>query len=143
MKELNVLRIIKLRSTFSFLQLFLPCYKQCFVFNYPVKLPLSLMKRWLTFILLLVILAGTAFPCCLIDECNDEELAAAQQENKKQTEGNCSPFFACASCQGFAEMSKPVQIIHPVIENKVHHETFIIFNLTTYASSFWQPPRFI
>ena len=99
------------------------------------------MKKWLTFLLLLITLTGTFYPCCLVDECNEEEIATAQKENKKQTEGNCSPFFACATCPGFAQMSKPVQIIQPVIENQVHHERLVVFNPTTYASSFWQPPR--
>jgi hypothetical protein len=99
------------------------------------------MKKWLTFLLLLVTLLGTFFPCCLVDECNDEELAASPKENKKQSEGNCSPFFACATCPGFAEMINPVPIIQPVKENQVHHETLAVFNLTTFASSFWQPPR--
>ena len=99
------------------------------------------MKKWLTFILLIITLTGTFYPCCLVDECNDEEIATAQQENKDEPEGNCSPFFACATCPGFAATSKTVQIYQPVIQNQIHHETFVIFNLTTYASSFWQPPR--
>ncbi len=99
------------------------------------------MKKWLTFLLLLITLTGTFYPCCLVDECNDEEIATAQKENKKQTEGNCSPFFACATCAGFIQMSNLVQIITPIIENQVHHERLVIFNLTTYSSSFWQPPR--
>lgn len=99
------------------------------------------MKKWLTFLLLLITLTGTFFPCCLIDECNDEEIATAQQENKDQPEGNCSPFFACATCSGFTEMTKTVQVKQPVVENQVHNENLLIFNLSTYSSSFWQPPR--
>ena len=99
------------------------------------------MKKRFTFILLLITLTGTFFPCCLIDECNDEEFATAQKENKQQPAGNCSPFFACATCPGFAEMSKPVVIIQPVTDNQIHHGTIVFFNLTSFAASFWQPPR--
>jgi hypothetical protein len=99
------------------------------------------MIKWLTFLLLVITLSGMFFPCCLVDECNDEEIATAQSKNKPKQEGNCSPFFACATCPGFAEMVKPVQIKQPVKDNQVHHETLVVFNLTTFASSFWQPPR--
>jgi hypothetical protein len=99
------------------------------------------MKKWLTFLLLLITLAGTLYPCCLVDECNSEELATAKKENKQQPEGTCSPFFACATFPGFAELSKTVQIVKPFIVNQVHHETPVVLNLATYASSFWQPPR--
>ncbi|HEX8676034.1 MAG TPA: hypothetical protein VF700_02380, partial [Segetibacter sp.] len=93
------------------------------------------------FILLLITLTGTFFPCCLVDECNDEEIAAAQKENKQQSEGACSPFFACATCPGFTAMSKPVQVVQPETENRLHHETLVVFNLPTFASCVWQPPR--
>jgi len=99
------------------------------------------MKKWLSFLLLLITLAGTIYPCCLEDECNDKEMATALQENEQSPEGACSPFFACASCEGSVEMSKLVQIVQPVIENQVLHETLVVFNLSTYSSSFWQPPR--
>jgi hypothetical protein len=99
------------------------------------------MKKGFTFLLLLITLAGTFFPCCLGDKCNDEEITTSQKQNNKQEEGNCSPFFACASCTGFTIMTKPVQIVQPVTEIQVHPETFVVFNLTTYSSSFWQPPR--
>lgn len=99
------------------------------------------MKKWLTFLLLLITLAGTLFPCCLTDECNDEEIAKAQKQNKQATEGTCSPFFACATCPGFAHISKPVQIEQPSTPYQVHHESNIVFDLSTYSTSFWQPPR--
>lgn len=77
----------------------------------------------------------------MVDECNDEEIATAKKENKQEPEGNCSPFFACATCPGFTEMSKPVEIVQPIIESQVSHGTIVVFNLSTYSASFWQPPR--
>jgi len=100
------------------------------------------MKKWLTLLLLLITLAGTFYPCCQVDECSEGEIATAQKENEKQTEGNCSPFFACAACAGFDQMYKPIEIIQMVVENQIHHEKLVVFNFITYASSFWQPPRF-
>jgi hypothetical protein len=99
------------------------------------------MKKWLTFILLLIALTGTFFPCCLVDECNEKELVTSQKESKQQPEGACSPFFACATCPGFTEMSKPIQVVHPVFEKPVYYQSTLTFNLPTYSPSFWQPPR--
>jgi hypothetical protein len=99
------------------------------------------MKKWLTFLLLLITLSGTFYPCCLADNCSDDDIASSQKKNNEQADGNCSPFFACASCTGFTIMSKPVEIIQPVIEIQVPTESFKVFNLTSYEASFWQPPR--
>lgn len=114
---------------------------QTFAFNYAVKLPLQLMQKWLVLILLITTTVGTFVPCCLVDNCNQEEAANTQTENRPKQEGACSPFFACVTCSGFTHMSKPVQISELVKEKQVHYETLIVFNPSTYTSSFWQPPR--
>ena len=100
------------------------------------------MKKWLTFLLLLITLTGTFYPCCLIDECSEDEITSAQNENKQKQEGTCSPFFACATCPGFAAMLKPIQIAQPLLESPIHSEAVIAFNLASYSASFWQPPRY-
>jgi hypothetical protein len=99
------------------------------------------MKTWLTFILLLIVVAGTFSPCCLVDACNEQELTSSQKENKQQPEGNCSPFFACATCPASVELSKPMELIIPVEQKPVHHHQLVKFNFTTYTASFFQPPR--
>ena len=99
------------------------------------------MKKWLTFILLLITLTGTFYPCCLVDECNDEEVTTAQKENKQEPESNCSPFFACATCPGFTYTSKTIQLIQPEQSIQVHYPNAISFSLSTYSSSLLQPPR--
>jgi hypothetical protein len=100
------------------------------------------MKKWSILILLLITAAGTFIPCCGVDDCCADQIAKSTRHEKRQTEGTCSPFFACASCSGFVELSKPIQLIQPVVEKQVHHENIVKFNLATYFSSFWQPPRF-
>ena len=99
------------------------------------------MKKWFSFFLLLVTLAGTFYPCCLEDECSEEEVTNNGADNKRQGEGACSPFFACATCNGFATMYPQISIPHPVAGTQVHHEKLVSFNLATFSSSFWQPPR--
>jgi hypothetical protein len=118
-----------------------PCYKHCFAFFQEGRLTLYRMNRGFTFILLLITLTGTFFPCCLVDECNNEEIAGAQRQNKHQQESTCSPFFPCATCAGFTAMLKPVQVVQLGIQIYVHPETIVFFNIKTYVSSFWQPPR--
>lgn len=116
--------------------------KHCFVFNYTLVLPLHRMKKWLVLLLFFITAAGTFIPCCSVDSCCTDQLATSANHEKRQTEGTCSPFFACATCPGSVELAKPIQLIQPVIEKQVHHEQLVQYNLTTYPSSFWQPPRF-
>jgi hypothetical protein len=99
------------------------------------------MKKGLVFILLLIIAAGTFFPCCEIDDCPADRISSNTTNHDNKKEGNCSPFFACATCQGFAELAKPIRLTGPIIEKIVHHQTIVKLNLPTYFSSFWQPPR--
>jgi len=61
--------------------------------------------------------------------------------NKNKAEEACSPFFACATCPGFVELSGPIQILHPVAIKQVHHERLESFSLYTFLNSCWQPPR--
>jgi hypothetical protein len=71
------------------------------------------MQKWLALLLLMITTAGTVIPCCLVDDCKADQ-AAVKGPGGRQ-EGNCSPFFACATCAGFVEVSKPIQIIHVTI----------------------------
>src|SRR4051812_27609131 len=100
------------------------------------------MKNWLTFLLLLVTMTATFYPCCGKDDCcNDNLTAATNNHNNHKSEGNCSPFVTCGTCPGFVVSAKLVQI--PVIteEKPVHHTGAISLTLSTYAASLLQPPR--
>jgi hypothetical protein len=99
------------------------------------------MKKWFTFILLLVTLTGTLFPCCLIDDCNDEEIVTGKKENNQEPEGTCSPFFSCATCPGFAEISKSVKLVQPEPRIHYHYPKNVSFILSTYSASLLQPPQ--
>ncbi len=89
----------------------------------------------------MVTAAGTFFPCCVSDACCADQVTNSSHSGKKQQEGACSPFFACATCPGFTEISKPILLVLPVFETQVHHEINIVPDLSAYASTFWQPPR--
>jgi hypothetical protein len=99
------------------------------------------MKKWLVWILLLITTVGTFVPCCSLDDCCTAEVAGTINHNKHKDEGTCSPFFACATCPGFIELTKPIQLNFPETENLIHHQSIVKLSLPTYSSSFWQPPR--
>lgn len=100
------------------------------------------MKKWLVLLLLIITSAGTIIPCCDIDDCCVDQFENSPNHEKNQSEGSCSPFFACGTCAGFVELSKLIYLIQSVPEKQVHHEQVTRFHLTTYAASYWQPPRY-
>jgi len=99
------------------------------------------MKRWLVIILLFITGAGTFIPCCEVDDCQADQLTSSQKSDDNKEEDNCSPFFACATCPGFVELSKPIQLIQPLVQLQVHHTDFISLTLSTYSAKLFQPPR--
>lgn len=118
-----------------------PCYKHCFAFSLVLRLPLLPVKNWLVIILLIITAAGTFIPCCGADDCCAVQPATTSDHKEHQSEGTCSPFFACATCAGFVMLSDRILFIQPIPEKQVHHERIINNNLSTYTSTFWQPPR--
>jgi hypothetical protein len=99
------------------------------------------VKNWLVIILLIITAAGTFIPCCGFDDCCAGQLATSSNHKDHPSEGTCSPFFACATCPGFVMLSDRIQFIQPAAEKQVHHEGMVNHHLSTYVSSFWQPPR--
>lgn len=99
------------------------------------------MKRWAVIIMLFITSAGTFLPCCLLDDCCVDQAALSPNENEHKEEGTCSPFFACITCAGFVEITKPLQLTVLVFHKPIHEEIEFIFIPSNYIHSFWQPPR--
>ena len=99
------------------------------------------MKQWLVLILLLVVAAGTFIPCCELDDCCADQIVNKSNHDKHKSEGACSPFFACATCSASVALTKPIQLVEPTVEKTVYHPVAVKFNLPSYSSSLWQPPR--
>jgi hypothetical protein len=100
------------------------------------------MKKWFTFLLLLVTTTATLYPCCSEYDCQGEELTTSTSDDSKQKSGsNCSPFITCGTCTGFVQSYKIADV--PVIakEKPVHHSKVISLTLSTYTASLLQPPR--
>jgi hypothetical protein len=100
------------------------------------------MKKVLVILLLLIVAAGTFVPCCGIDDCCTDQLTDITNHDRHEHEGNCSPFFACATCTASVVVTKAIQIEFPDVEKPVHHPAIAKFDLPVYSSTFWQPPRF-
>lgn len=100
------------------------------------------MKKWLAFLFLFLMLAGSFYPCCIVDDCTADHAWTEQQKERPSKEGTCSPFFACASCVGFVQLSRPIAVPQPLPQLPVHYESVERFTPLILYSSFWQPPRF-
>lgn len=100
------------------------------------------MIKLFVFFLLIITTAGTIVPCCGSDDCCEVNMQSSDHEDKQSGEGTCSPFFACATCAGFVEVSRGIQINKLVsVKKEVFHELPGVKNLPTYSASCWQPPR--
>lgn len=98
------------------------------------------MKKWLVFLLAVIVMAGSITPCCTEDDCQEEQTTFST-EGDSHKEGNCSPFFACATCSGFVQFTKQVCVPQPIESRPLHHDNLTVFFTSTYYSSFFQPPR--
>jgi len=98
------------------------------------------VKVCFVFILLLLTALGTCFPCCMHDGCAIENPASSAKEDG-HNEAACSPFFACATCPGAVELPRAVAPPAPEIRETPQHQAFYLTRLSTYSTSFFQPPR--
>jgi hypothetical protein len=102
------------------------------------------VKKWFTFLLLLITMTGTFCPCCIEDDCADEpQQEQTSAHNTHKSEGACSPFFACGTC------APSVDPLHAGVELAVSlglsisHQSYYLLQLSSYNAPFFQPPRFV
>ena len=98
------------------------------------------MQKWFVFILAVIVLSGSSFPCCIEDNCHDE-LTISSSTGLPHEKGTCSPFFACATCSGIVQMAKFDQVPGPATQRFEHHEQIPVFLIPSYFATFFQPPR--
>ena len=96
--------------------------------------------RFLLLIILLASIAATVVPCCAFDDCKDE-LTSAAVPGKKEQKGNCSPLSICAGCSIAIAINKTVKFDTPQPAQIVFADNYTSAPLSSYTSSFWQPPR--
>jgi len=100
------------------------------------------MKKWLTFLLLLVTMTAIFYPCCSKDDCcNDDLTSNTTNHSNHKSEGNCSTFVTCGTCPGFLVSAKLVDIPVIKVEKPVHHSAAFSLTLSSYTASLLQPPR--
>jgi hypothetical protein len=76
------------------------------------------------------------------DGCTDD---ITQQENPAhpghEDKGPCSPFFACGTCAASIDLNSPGVVLTETQPCVVKHQSVYRFLLSSYTSSFFQPPR--
>ena len=98
------------------------------------------LKKWLAILLLMITAAGTFIPCCQTDDCSADQIS--HSDDPPKPEGSCSPFFSCATCTGFVEITNPVQLPGKVEDAAlIHPERPMILHLSHYQDFLLQPPR--
>ena len=122
-----------------------PAFCNSFVF---IPLPLlnfqakfAAVKLFFAFILSLIVLTETVVPCCLWDNCNEEEIASSHEEDATK-KAACSPFAACATCTAVVLITKPnfpVIVLQKIVLKHTAANPFFV--LSSYQHSFLQPPR--
>jgi hypothetical protein len=104
--------------------------------------------KYLAFILSVFVLLLATIPCCLADDCTDEEVPAEQtaDSDKEQSRadancGLCSPFYSCHTCPGFAFTNTTPKIPLVLLADIKSYITCNQNSLFTFAASIWQPPK--
>lgn len=98
------------------------------------------------YILALYVLVLTFIPCCLFDNCEEDEVKTEQyqpndqQNNNEEGKGVCSPFASCSSCNGFVVKYAEIKI-HSAVCCVKHYPVFNHSHSSYYFASIWQPPR--
>lgn len=97
-------------------------------------------------ILSIYILLLVSLPCCIEENCDkigqtEQSGTSHDDQHNNAACNNCSPFFACGSCQGFVfDFSGFFMEPLPITEEK--HKIPFIQNLTNdYIIDIWQPPK--
>ncbi|MCC9166359.1 DUF6660 family protein [Pontibacter harenae] len=96
----------------------------------------------LTVILAILVVALSVSPCCLTENCSDDEVKTEGTDNHAKDVDVCSPFYSCSACIGFTVSShsfEPVTVAL-LLDN---------YNLADYQQRFfsqfhhaiWQPPK--
>ncbi|POY38416.1 hypothetical protein C3K47_03180 [Solitalea longa] len=93
-------------------------------------------------ILAFFVLLLSVVPCCMFDNCNEDEVKKECSTAKQvEKDGLCSPFSSCSACCGF---TVSMQIVSFETKPKliITHYSFYTDNyLSVYHLSIWQPPK--
>ena len=101
---------------------------------------LCAVNKFFAVILLLLVSVATFTPCCLFDDCANEQ-PLTRKDTKEKSEGACSPFFSCSTCSGFTWTPTTIQLPEPPAKKITHYERVFTDHIQVVYTSFWQPPR--
>lgn len=96
----------------------------------------------LTVILALLVVVLSVAPCCVNDNCTNEEVTAGQRDSHKKDVELCSPFYSCSSCIGFTwthhHVEEPATLLSQGI---IHFAEYKQSSFIPYHHAIWQPPK--
>ncbi|MBZ9632465.1 hypothetical protein LB465_16915 [Salegentibacter sp. LM13S] len=88
----------------------------------------------------------SAYPCCIIDDCDSDtevKITENDEDQKYDDCGLCSPFISCGSCIGFIPNTDEVVTVlnpQPIPISNLFGLAFKSVE-AEYADRFWQPPQ--
>jgi hypothetical protein len=100
-----------------------------------------------SFILSIFILILSVTVYSTNDNCNDDVKTEqtsnhhTSQENHNHCSDNCSPFLICNTCLGFINNAQFINIEPSFFLIEEKHSAFNSNRITTFCTSFWQPPK--
>ena len=99
------------------------------------------VKKIVAFILAIIVAVAAYTPCCMVDDCHDEPITKQETPKESKAASACSPFFACASCNGFVPAEQVVTLTKPEVFFPKYNLSNFGFTTPAFAAFNWQPPR--
>ncbi|HEY8396751.1 MAG TPA: hypothetical protein VIK80_02340 [Flavihumibacter sp.] len=100
------------------------------------------MKRLLTYILFIIVLASTLVPCSFIDDCEEAEHTEQQADaGASKSCSECSPFSFCSSVPGINHNPISNSIEAPTKGITPQYSEYHSSDYEAYYPSLFQPPR--
>ena len=100
----------------------------------------------LYFIIALYVLLLSVRPCCVEDNCTDEDHSTKTEQTTGHNRGdeynsNCSPFLSCGNCIGFNYTTVSYPLLKPATFESSQLQSYETTFPTGFYFLIWQPPK--
>ena len=94
----------------------------------------------------LYVLLISVRPCCIEENCTDEDLSTKTEQTSDHDQGNdcngnCSPFLSCGSCAGFNYPTVSYPLTNPATFESSQLQFYQFSFSIGFYFSIWQPPK--
>ncbi|WP_114782411.1 DUF6660 family protein [Botryobacter ruber] len=97
--------------------------------------------KYLTLLLALLVITLSVMPCCVAEECSEEEVTTEHADNHDSDADLCSPFYSCAACIGFTVSSFSIAIAAPPADVSIYFVRYRQRLFSQFHQVIWQPPK--